>query len=70
MEVFRPNAFVKLVLVVHDLVEAVVGSCMDFVAEVLVKIGLDLLDDVCCSPLVNLLDDVVLQNDVGPEGQM
>lgn len=70
MEVFRPNASVKLVLVVHDLAEAVVGSCMDSVAEVLVRIGVDLLDDVYCLPLVALLDDVVLQNDGGLEGQM
>lgn len=72
-EVFLLNGFVRLVLVVHDLVEAMVGPCKDSVVGVLVRIGvalLGLLDDIHCLTLATLPDDVVLQDDVGLLGQM
>lgn len=61
----------RLVLVVHDLAEVVVvGSCRNSVAAVLGRIGLALLHDIYCLTLVNLPGDVVLQSDVGLQGQM
>lgn len=65
--VLHPSASVKLVVVAaHDLAGAVVGSCMDSVAEGPVRTGVALLDDVHCLSLATPPDGEVLQNDLGP----